>query len=49
MTAFLAQGYKYKEIGDYGVGTDAVVTMPEAQSAICSAEEFVECVAAILA
>ena len=33
MTAFLAKGYKYKEIGDYGVGADAIVTMSDAQAA----------------
>jgi hypothetical protein len=49
MTTFLAQAYKFKEIGDYGVGTDAVVAMSEAEAAIRSAGEFLECVDAVLA
>jgi uncharacterized protein (UPF0332 family) len=49
LTTFLAQAYKYKEIGDYGIGADAVVGMPEADSAIRSAGEFLDCVDAVLA
>jgi len=48
MTRFLAQAYKYKEIGDYGVGMDAVVAMPEADAAIRSAADFLDCVDAAL-
>jgi len=49
MTAFLAQGYKYKEIGDYGVGADAIVTMADAVAAIRSASDFLAHIGALLA
>ena len=49
MTTFLTQAYKYKEIGDYGVGTDAVVAISEAEAAIRSALGFPDCVDAVLA
>jgi uncharacterized protein (UPF0332 family) len=48
-TAFLAQAYKYKEIGDYGVGADAIVLVSDAELAIHSAADFLELVAALLA
>lgn len=47
--AFLALAYKYKEIGDYGVGHGANVTMTEANDAIATAGRFIECVAMLLA
>lgn len=43
---FLAQAYKYKEIGDYGVGHGATVTMAEANAAIEMAARFIEWVTA---
>ena len=49
MTAFLAQGYKFKEIGDYGVGADAIVTMSDAQAAIGSANAFLAHIDVLLA
>jgi uncharacterized protein (UPF0332 family) len=49
MTAFLAQAYKYKEIGDYGIGAVADVALSEANVAIGLAGDFVDCVDAILA
>lgn len=49
MMEFLTQAYGYKEISDYSVNPDEVVTMANAESAIMSAGEFVDCVAAILA
>jgi uncharacterized protein (UPF0332 family) len=48
MLTFLAQGYKYKEIGDYGVGRSAVVTDEEANDAIDNAARFLERVTALL-
>lgn len=48
MTAFLAQAYKYKEIGDYGIGSDAIVTMADAQAAIQSAGDFLARIEALL-
>jgi uncharacterized protein (UPF0332 family) len=49
MMEFLTQGYGYKEIGDYSVNPDEVVTMANAETAIISAGEFLDGVAAILA
>lgn len=49
MTAFLPQAYKYKEIGDYGVGADARVTMSDAEAAIRSAGDFFAHIEALLA
>ncbi|MGO9546946.1 MAG: HEPN domain-containing protein [Rhodomicrobium sp.] len=46
---FLAQAYLYKEIGDYGVGHGANVTMTEANDAIVAAGRFIDCVTALLA
>ena len=48
MLTFLAQGYKYKEIVDYGVGRGAAVTDEEASDAIANAARFVERVTALL-
>ncbi len=45
---FLAQAYKYKELGDYGIGLGAVVTDAEARDAIEAAERFIERVTAWL-
>lgn len=42
MLTFLAQGYKYKGIVDYGVGRGAAVTDEEANDAIANAARFVE-------
>ena len=49
LPTFLAQAYLYKEIGDYGVGHGANVTMDEANGAIATAGRFIDCVAALLA
>ncbi len=49
MTAFLAQAYKYKEIGDYGAGADAIVTRSDAQAAIRSAGDLLAHIEAFLA
>jgi uncharacterized protein (UPF0332 family) len=48
MTTVLAQGYRYKEIGDYGTDPDEVVTMQDAEAAIASAIQFLEWVEAAL-
>ena len=40
LLAFLPQGYRFKEIGDYDVKPGAVITMKQAEAAIVSAEEF---------
>ena len=41
-STFLAQAYKYKEIGDYGIGPAAAVKSADADDAIASARRFVE-------
>ena len=41
-STFLAQSYKYKEIGDYGIGPEATVTSADAADAIAKATRFVE-------
>ncbi len=48
LLTFLAQAYKYKEIGDYGVGHGAVVTDEEAKDAITAAARFIERLTALL-
>jgi uncharacterized protein (UPF0332 family) len=46
---FLAQAYLYKEIGDYGVGHGANVTLSEGNQAIATAKRFLDCIKALLA
>jgi uncharacterized protein (UPF0332 family) len=48
MTAFLPKAYQYKEISDYSVNPKAVVTMPNAETAISSAADFIDCIESIL-
>lgn len=48
LLAFLTQAYKFKEIGDYGVGQGAVVTEDDARSALVQAEFFVDRVSELL-
>ncbi len=48
LVTFLAQAYKYKEIGDYGLGHGAVVTDAEAVEAIAAAARFIERIAVLL-
>jgi len=48
LATFLAQAYKYKEIGDYGVGARAIVTDEEAREAIAGAARFIDRVAILL-
>ncbi|MEO8925936.1 MAG: HEPN domain-containing protein [Caulobacteraceae bacterium] len=47
-TSFLVEAYKYKELGDYGVGPDATVTLVEARRMIVDARRFLEGVSALL-
>lgn len=42
LLTFLARAYKYKELGDYGVGRAANVTVPEAEALIDGAAGFLE-------
>lgn len=41
-TTFLARAYQYKEISDYGFGDRAALTLTDAESAISTAERFVD-------
>ena len=49
MTSFLAQGYQYKEVGDYNVDPAAAITMRNAEAAISAAADFLQRVEAALA
>ncbi len=49
MTAFLAKVYGYKEISDYNVDPDVIITMQDAEDAILGAEQFVNSVISALA
>jgi hypothetical protein len=49
MTTFLAQAYRYKQIGDYSVDPEEVVTMSSARDSISRAADFLDCVQAALA
>jgi uncharacterized protein (UPF0332 family) len=46
---FLTDGYDLKSVADYGIGPEAVVSADDANQAIETAEQFVDCVHAILA
>ena len=48
-TRFLARAYKLKEIADYGIGPQAIVTAAEAQETIDVAARFIDRIAEILA
>jgi uncharacterized protein (UPF0332 family) len=41
-TSFLAKAYTFKEVADYGVGSQAIITAQEAQELIDGAERFVD-------
>ena len=49
LTAFLAKAYTFREIGNYGIGPAAIITMEEAEEALAAARQFVEKVTAMLA
>ncbi len=48
LKSFLAEAYKYKELGDYGVKTGVIITMQIAEDTIKTARRFIACVAEIL-
>ena len=48
LVRFLGRAYRFKEVADYGIGPQAVVTDSEAQEAIASAARFVDCIASLL-
>jgi uncharacterized protein (UPF0332 family) len=43
--SLLARAYKFKEVADYGVGSQAVVTAQEAQEVIDIARRFIDTIA----
>jgi len=47
-TIFLAKAYMYKEIGDYGIGPDAIVSLDAANEAIATTGQFIECITMVL-
>ena len=47
-TIFLAKAYMYKEIGDYGIGPDAIVSLDAANEAIATTEQFIEYITMVL-
>ncbi len=48
LLSFLARAYKFKEIGDYGVGEGAVVTEAEATEVVEGAGRFIALVTSLL-
>ena len=44
LASFLNDAYRFKEIGDYGHGTEAVITIEEARKLMIGATEFVRLV-----
>lgn len=48
VSEFLGQAYELKSMADYGVGEEAVVSVPVAAAAIENATRFVACIAGIL-
>ena len=49
LTRFLSHAYKVKEIADYGIGPQAIVTIAEAQETIDAAARFIDRIAEVLA
>jgi uncharacterized protein (UPF0332 family) len=48
LVSFLGRAYRFKEVADYGIGPDAIVTVAEAEEAIGSAQRFVDFMAGLL-
>ncbi len=48
LASLLGRAYKFKEIADYGVGSQALVTAKEAQDVIDIAERFVDTIVPLL-
>ena len=48
LVRFLGRAYRFKEVADYGTGPEAVVTVTEAEKAIASARQFVDCIAGLI-
>jgi uncharacterized protein (UPF0332 family) len=48
LASLLGRAYKYKETADYGVGSQSVVTVKEAQDVIAIAQRFVDTIAQLL-
>jgi uncharacterized protein (UPF0332 family) len=46
--SLLARAYKFKEVADYGVGSQGVVTVQEAQEVIGIAARFVDTITRVL-
>lgn len=48
LLTFLARAYKYKELGDYGVGPGIVITVDDAEALLAGADRFVARVTALI-
>ncbi len=48
LASLLGRAYKFKEVADYGVGSQAVVTAKEAQDVIEIAQRFVDTITQLL-
>jgi uncharacterized protein (UPF0332 family) len=48
LASLLGRAYKFKEVGDYAVGSQGVVTVNEARGVIDIAQRFVDAVAGLL-
>ena len=48
LASLLGRAYKFKEVADYGVGSQGVVTVKEAQDVIDIAQRFVDTIAQLL-
>lgn len=48
LLTFLTRAYKYKEIGDYGVGPGIAITIGDAEALLAGADRFIARVTALL-
>ena len=48
LLTFLARAYKYKEVGDYGVGPGVVITRADAEALLAGAARFLDRIVALL-
>ncbi|WP_170114627.1 hypothetical protein [Rhodopila globiformis] len=49
MASHLANAYKFKEVADYAVGSQSVVTLEEAEEVIGIAARFIDTISHLLA
>ncbi len=49
LTVYLAQAYKFKELGDYGLGASAAISIEDAETLIAGARDFIDRISEALA